>query len=181
MPRQARVIVPGVPHHVVQRGNRRQKVFFEETDKREYLNILHLNARLFKLCIWAYCLMDNHVHLIVVPENEESMTKAIGMTHQLYTGMINFREKWRGYLWEGRYKSKVLEERHLYAAVRYVERNPVRAGLVTNAEEYRWSSAAAHVHHRKDAILTDFYLSQEIGDWKKYLHNSDDEEIRKVI
>ena len=85
--------------------------------------------------------MDNHVHLIVVPRQEDSLTKAIGETHQLYTRMINFRERWRGYLWQGRFKSVPLDEKYLYAAVRYVERNPVRAKIVKKAEDYLWSSA----------------------------------------
>ena len=181
MVRKARVVVPGAAHHVVQRGNRRQKVFFSEADKQEYLNIFGLSARLFKLQIWAYCLMDNHVHLIVVPEHEGSMTKAISLTHQRYTQMINFREGWRGYLWEGRYKSKVLDERSLYAAIRYVERNPVRAGIVDIAEDYRWSSAKAHIGKQKDSLLTEFYLTQEIADWKAYLGENHDEKIAKEM
>ena len=105
MARMARVVAVGEPHHVIQRGNRRQNVFFKDGDKQEYLNILNLQSKLFALEVWAYCLMDNHVHLIVVPKEEESLVKAIGETHQLYTRMINFRERWRGYLWQGRFKS----------------------------------------------------------------------------
>jgi len=181
MARKAREVIPGTAHHVVQRGNRRQKVFFQEEDKQEYLNILSLNARLFKLRIWAYCLMDNHVHLIAVPEEEDSMTRALSLTHQLYTRMINFREGWRGYLWEGRYKSKVLDERHLYAAMRYVERNPVRAGIVKKAENYRWSSAKAHASKQENRILAQCYLTEDIPDWKEYLQESDNEEIMAVM
>ncbi len=181
MARKAREVFPGSAHHVVQRGNRKQKVFFQEADKQEYLNILGLNARLFKLQIWAYCLMDNHVHLIVVPEKIDSMTRALSLTHQLYTRMINFREGWRGYLWEGRFKSKLLNEQHLYAAVRYVEQNPVRAGIVKKAEDYRWSSALAHVNKKPDKILAKFHLTREIPNWKEYLRGNDDENIISAI
>ena len=163
MARTARQVFPGEAHHVVQRGNRRQKVFFKEEDKQEYLNILGLNARLFKLQIWAYCLMDNHVHLIVVPEDIDSMTQTLSLTHQLYTRMINFREGWRGYLWEGRYKSKVLDEQHLYAAIRYIERNPVRAGLVKRPEDYLWSSYRHYAFGEKDALINDDPLFSEFG------------------
>jgi len=128
MPRIARVVAVGEPHHVIQRGNRRQIVFFHDGDKQAYLKILKLHSRLFEFQVWAYCLMDNHVHLIIVPEKEDSLVKGIGEIHKLYTRMVNFREGWRGYLWQGRFKSVPLGEHYLYAAVRYVERNPVRAG-----------------------------------------------------
>ncbi len=128
--------------------------------------------------VWAYCLMDNHVHLIVVPKTEESLSQAIGETHKLYTRMINFRQKCRGHLWEGRYKSTVMEERYLYAAVRYVERNPVRAGLVGRAQEYPWSSARAHVDNTPDKILSHFYLQDEIQDWPMYLSQEKEEDLK---
>lgn len=174
MVRIARVEAVGEPHHVIQRGNRRQKVFFREEDKRQYLKILNLQSRLFGLDVWAYCLMDNHVHLIVVPGKERSMVDGVSETHRLYTRMVNFREGWRGYLWQGRFKSCPLDERYLYAAVRYVERNPVRAKLVSRAEEYPWSSAKAHVNQEFDPVLSDFYLLEEIKDWATYLRDEDD-------
>ena len=113
MTRMARVEAIGYPHHVIQRGNRKQNVFITETDKEKYLKILDLQSRLFGLKIWAYCLMDNHVHLIVVPEKQGSLTQTISETHRLYTRMVNFREKWRGYLWQGRFKSYPLDEKYL--------------------------------------------------------------------
>lgn len=169
MGRVARVVAAGYPHHVIQRGNRRQKVYFNESDRVEYLRILKEQSEKYGLKVWAYCLMENHVHLIVVPESEESLGQGIGETHKRYTRMINFREKWRGYLWEGRFKSFILDEVYLYAAIRYVERNPVRARIVQKAENYQWSSAEAHVNNVKDPILSDFYLTQEIEDWRDYL------------
>ena len=181
MVRLARVVVPELPHHVIHRGNRRQKVFFSDRDKASYLNILNLQAKLFALEVWAYCLMDNHVHLIVVPQDEESLSQAIGETHKLYTRMINFREKWRGSLWEGRFKSTIMDESYLYTAVRYVERNPVRARLVEKAENYPWSSARFHVKKEANALLSDFYLLEEIGDWARYLADEEDEDQLKRI
>ncbi len=183
MARKPRITVVGQPHHVIQRGNRRQRVFFSDEDKRTYLGILKLQAKLFQLQIWAYCLMDNHVHLIAVPMAEESLIRAIGETHQLYTRMINFREGWRGYLWQGRFKSAPMDAKYVYAAVRYVERNPVRAGLVQKAEQYLWSSAQAHVQgvESHDALLTRFYLMDEIEDWSEYLSQEEDENKIQVI
>ena len=175
MARLARVVFPGGAHHVIHRGNRRQKVFFCENDKQKYLDILHLQSTLYGVRVWAYCLMDNHVHLIVVPSEESSLAAAIGETHKSYTRMINFREGWRGSLWEGRFKSMLMDESYLYMAVRYVERNPVRAGIVKRAQDYRWSSAAFRVKKMENKVLSDFYLTQEIKDWASYLRAADPE------
>jgi putative transposase len=181
MPRIARVEAVGFPHHVIQRGNRRQKVFLRRTDKQEYLNILKLQAELFDLKVWAYCLMDNHVHLIVVPGKEGSLTKGIGETNRLYTRMINFRERWRGYLWQGRFRSFPMDSDYLYYCVRYVERNPVRAGLVKRPEEYHYSSAKSHIKRIRDPLLALFYLHEEIRDWRKYLKEPDDEQRIRIF
>src|SRR3990172_7668648 len=133
MVRIARIVIPGLPHHVIQRGNRRQPVFFRTSDFEAYLRILKEQSAKFGISFWAYCLMANHVHLIAIPDSEESFAHGIAETHRRYTRMVNFRENWRGYLWQGRFSSYPLDETYLYAAVRYVERNPVRAGIVTKA------------------------------------------------
>jgi putative transposase len=169
MARLARIIAPGLAHHVLQRGNRRQETFFNDGDREFYLRLLREQCDLYGVQIWSYCLMSNHVHLIVVPTHRESLAKAIGETHKRYSRMINFREGWRGYLWQDRFKSFVLDEKYLYAAVRYVERNPVRAKIVARAEDYRWSSAQARVNKEKSAILDDFYLLEQIPDWSSFL------------
>lgn len=139
MARLARIAAPGIPYHVTQRGNRRQPVFFQEDDYRAYLQELWRQSERFGLRIWAYCLMTNHVHLIAVPDHEQSLARGLGETHRRYTRRVNFREGWRGYLWQGRFGSVPLDELHLIAAMRYVERNPVTAGLVSRAEDYPWS------------------------------------------
>jgi putative transposase len=125
--------------------------------------------------------MDNHVHLVVMPKTEHSLTRAISETHQLYTRMINFREGWRGCLWQGRFKSNPMDGRYLYQAVRYVERNPVRAKMVKRAEEYRWSSAKVHVGKGKEKILSDFSLLEEVDNWSDYLREKDEEEELKLF
>jgi putative transposase len=130
MARLARVIAPGMPHHVSQRGIPRQETFFSEEDHQYYLVLMAQFCRAEQVAIWTYCLMPNHVHLIVVPQSIESLRRAIGEAHRRYTRWINFREGWRGHHWQGRFASFVMDENHLLTAARYVELNPVRAGLV---------------------------------------------------
>jgi putative transposase len=173
MPRFARVVVPGCPHHLIQRGNRRQRVFFSDEDRAFFLTLLGRAIQRYGLSIWAFCLMENHVHLIAVPKSEESFARGFGEVQRKYTLVINTRENWKGFLWQGRFISYPLDEGHCYAAVRYVERNPVRAGLVELAESYRWSSARAHVFGTSHPLLTDFPLRKVIPNWSAYLGQSD--------
>jgi len=121
------------------------------------------------------------VHLIAVPEKRESLAQAIGETHRRYTRMINFREGWRGYLWQGRFSSFPLDERHLHAAVRYVERNPVRAKIVRKAEDYPWSSAWGHVFKKNAELIEPCCLEEEIEDWSAYLNGDDKVEDLKLF
>ena len=129
MPRIARIVVPHLPHHVTQRGNRRMKTFFCDEDYLEYLRLLAHWCSRHGNRIWAYCLMPNHVHLIVVPRTADGLRRGIGEAHRRYSRRINFRQGWRGHLWQARFASFVMDEPHLIAAARYVERNPVRARL----------------------------------------------------
>ena len=181
MGRFARVVVPGVPHHVIQRGNRRQTVFFHEGDKKLYLSLLGYNCRKEDVLIWCYCLMDNHVHLIAVPRKSESLAKAIGETHKKYTWIINFQNNWKGHLWQERFHSYAMDEEHLYLAVRYVELNPVRARVVREAEDYPWSSAPAHILGKTDRLLSPFYLTERIKDWRAYLREGLEAEVSEVF
>ena len=125
--------------------------------------------------------MGNHVHMVLVPEEADSLARGLAEAHRRYTRLINFREKWRGYLWEGRFKSYPLSEAHLYATMRYIERNPVRAKIVENAWDYPWSSAKAHVFKQYDPLLDDNFLNTEIIDWKAFLSEYDDQNDRKLI
>ncbi len=169
MARIARIVVPGHPHHIIHRGNRREKVFLNDSDKQTYIHYLEKYSKKEGVEFWAYCLMDNHVHFIAVPKEEDSFGKGFKEAHKHYTRMINFRENRRGHLWEGRFKSCVLSEKHLYAAMRYVERNPVRAGIVKKPEDYPWSSAKAHIRKKKNLFLSDNFVIKEIPDWQNYL------------
>jgi putative transposase len=129
MSRLPRVVAPGLPHHVTQRANRRQQTFFMDQDYAEYCDLLADFCRRCGTRVLAYRLMPNHVHLIMVPADEFGLRDALGEAHRRYTRMINFRDGWRGHLWQERFHSFVMDEQHLLAAVRYVERNPVRARL----------------------------------------------------
>jgi putative transposase len=154
MPRAARIVVPDTPHHVVQRGNRRQRTFFSAADYRLYLRIAAQVFATARAQVWAYCLMPNHVHLIVVPSDEVSLAKAVGATHVRYTRAINQREEWRGYLWQGRFASFPMDESYLLHCARYIGLNPVRAGLTRTAIDWPWSSVGAHIDGRADPLVT---------------------------
>lgn len=175
MPRKARIVVPGQAHHVVQRGNRRQQVFFNKEDYRHYLELLKENAAKNKVLVLGYCLMPNHVHLILVPEDFSSMSKVVARIHFLYTYRINARKKWRGYLWQGRYSSFVMGDIYLLRCLRYIELNPVRAHMVAQAQDYAWSSARSHVSGDVDLYLNSCPLLQEIENWGVFLQSHDPE------
>ncbi len=173
MVRIARIVVPDIPHHITQRGNRRQDVFFSDQDRRHYLSLLQIFSAMHDLQIWGYCLMTNHVHVVAVPKTKEGLVRCFQELHQVYTRAINFREGWSGCLWQGRYSSFPMDERYLIAAIRYVECNPVAAGIVARAEDYPWSSARAHVHKSPNPVLSPCYLLDQIEDWGSFLKVKD--------
>lgn len=177
MPRIARVVVPNLPHHVTQRGNFGQDVFEDDADRNVYLKWLHEYGQHYGTKFWAYCLMTNHVHYIVVPENQRSLAMTFNQTHMRYAQYMNRKHNRRGHLWQGRFYSCLLDDEHLHAAVRYVERNPVRVGMFQQSEAYRWSSARSHVFKEKDLLLSeDCPLIETIEDWDLYLSQTDGEE-----
>ncbi len=178
MARIARVIAPGVPHHVTQRGNRRQNTFFEESDYRAYLALLMEWCGLCQVEIWAYCLMSNHVHLLLVPYDAKGFYKAIAETHRRYTRRINFRMGWRGCLWQGRFASFPADEAHLLAIARYIELNPVRAGICSMpGEEYPWSSVKAHLSGCDDGVARVSPLLERVPDWRQFLMDGMDDRV----
>ena len=180
MPRLARVVVPGLPHHVVQRGNRRQDVFFSDTDREAYVRFLRDACERSGVEVRGWCLMSNHVHVIAVPEGEESLACAFSDAHVRYTRMVNSREGWRGHLWQGRFGSSPMDGRHAVAALRYVERNPVRAGLVRAPWRYEWSSAAFHAGEAEsDALVASRggWFAELRAGWREFLAEPDEEEF----
>jgi putative transposase len=172
MARLARIVIPGVAHHVTQRGNRRLPVFFSDEDRKLYLALLAEAARAAGTACLAWCLMDNHVHLVLVPKNEDGLRATLGEAHRRYTRHVNFREGWRGHLFQGRFASYPMDDAHLMAAVRYVELNPVAAGMAARAEDWRWSSARSHIAGMRaaDDPLTDVAaLGRHVRNWRALL------------
>lgn len=178
MPRIARIIAAGYPHHITQRGNNRATVFFDDEDRQTYLHLLLNYTRKYKVAIWAYCLMDNHIHLLAVPETEISLARGIGMANMLYTQHLNRKLNQSGRIWQNRYFSCIVENnQYLWSVARYIERNPVNAGIAASAHEYRWSSAAAHVTGGSDPLLVaDTWLATDKrSEYAEFLCNEDEE------
>jgi putative transposase len=179
MVRIARVIAAGIPHHVTQRGNRRMPTFFREEDYLAYLSLMAEWCRKCQVEIWAYCLMPNHVHLIAVPATDEGLRQGIGEAHRRYSRLINLREGWQGHLWQGRFASFPMDENYLLAVARYIEMNPVRAGLAASPQSWQWSSATAHLTAADDQLVKVAPLLEIVGDWRIFL--SYDGEVEKVV
>lgn len=174
MPRTARIVVPGAPHHVTQRGNRREPIFFENGDQAIYLRILATQTRRRGVEIWAYCLMPNHVHLILTPNDEAGLALAVGETHRRYTSFINGRAGWSGHLFQSRYASVAMSDAHFITAARYVALNPVRAQLVKRAEEWRWSSVHAHLAGEDDGVVIVAPLLSRVGRFAETIEGEPD-------
>ena len=154
MTRLARMVIADLPHHVTQRGNRREAIFFEDGDHEIYRDLLAEQTRKAGVEVWAYCLMPNHVHLILTPKRADGLGLAVGETHRRYTNFINARGRWTGHLFQSRFASVAMDEAHLMAAVCYVSLNPVRARLVAHAEDWPWSSVRAHLAGADDQLVT---------------------------
>ncbi len=178
MPRLARTVFAGIPHHVTQRGNRRENVFYADEDRLIYLKWLKEYSQKNHLEILAYCLMTNHVHLAVIPKREDGLQAVFKPLHMRYAQRLNREKGWTGHVWQGRYFSSPLDVDYLWATIRYVERNPVRAGMVARAEDYPWSSAAAHCGLKDDEHLCNRKAWQrqlsQITDWSAWLAEADE-------
>ncbi len=172
MARIARVVVPNFPHHVTQRGNRRQKTFFCEDDYQYYVELVSEYSQQSGTEVWAYCLMPNHVHLVMVPSTEDGLRATLGEAHRRYTRHINFREGWRGHLWQERFHSFSMDEDYLLATVGYVERNPVAAKLCKFPEDWNWSSARAHIKGEDDALVRVRPMLDRVDRWNAYLSDA---------
>jgi putative transposase len=181
MVRLARVVAPGLPHHVTQRGNRRQETFFCAADYRAYLALMAEWCGRRGVEIWAYCLMPNHVHLIATPETGDGLRRAIGEAHRRYTLRINRREDWTGHLWQGRFISFPMDQAYLLSAARYVELNPVRARLARRAQDYPWSSAAAHLAGQDDRLVKTGPLLALVDDWAEFLDDGLDASAAEAL
>jgi putative transposase len=184
MPRISRAVAAGFPHHVIQRGNNREEIFFEKDDRKKYLSLLKKYAAKWTSPVMAYCLMSNHVHLLTKPESEESLFKMMQGLTLCYTQYMNRTYGRTGRLWESRYHSCIVDhEKYLWAVARYIEQNPVRSGMVEKAEDYPYSSALAHVKGSKDTVLEeDLFTNDRRQDYilllRSDMHGKEIERLR---
>jgi REP-associated tyrosine transposase len=153
MARIGRFVVPDLSHHVTQRGNRRERVFFSEADYELYRDLLHEACAREGVAVWSYCLMPNHAHLILTPKTPEGLGRALGKAHRRYSAFVNARNRVTGHLFQGRFSAVAMDEQHLMATARYVAMNPVRAWLVERAEDWPHSSVRAHLAGRDDGLV----------------------------
>src|SRR3954471_2627599 len=177
MSRLPRLVLPGIPHHVTQRGNRRERTFFEDGDYALYLDLLADGAERAGVEIWSYCLMPNHVHLVAVPRDADGLRRCFRFVHRHYTGYVNARLRVTGHLWQGRFSSIAMDEPHFVSALRYVALNPVRARLAERAQDWRWSSAAAHCRGKDDHVVKVAPALERVGDFATFLGESFDEAL----
>lgn len=178
MPRIARLVAPDLPHHITQRGNYRQNIFKTDADRRRYLSWIAEYSKRYKLDILSYCLMSNHVHFVAIPRCEYSLAKTFNTSHMRYSQYFNKKMRSYGHLWQGRFFSCILDNNHLLAASRYIERNPVRAGIIKHPADYPWSSAAFHSGFRAEAIINTSALFDYIEipktKWQDFIEETDD-------
>jgi putative transposase len=154
MARLPRLVVPGLPHHVTQRGNGRAQTFFGAADYALYRDLLAASCRAAAVEIWAWVLMPNHVHLILSPSDSDGLRRALAPVHRRYAGHIHARHRRSGHFWQGRFGAVAMDEAHLGAALRYIALNPVRARLVADPRDWRWSSVHAHLAGTEDGVTT---------------------------
>jgi putative transposase len=184
VPRIARAVAPGLPHHVTQRGNNRCTVFFDDDDRRFYLWTLRQYADRHGVEVWGYCLMENHLHVLAVPGGVDSLARCFAGTNLVYTQRVNRKQARGGRLWQNRFFScPVDKDEYLWPVLRYIDRNPVRAGLVRRPWDYDWSSARSHADRSPDPVLTlPGWLATEMGrrDYRAYLKDEADEQVAQI-
>jgi putative transposase len=183
MPRTARIVIPGVPHHVTQRGDHRMTIFHNDDDYQKFLQMLYEYANKHGLKILSYCLMPNHIHIICIPITETTLEEVFKPLLMRYAQYRNRTQRTSGHVWQQRFYSCPMDVPHLWTGMRYAERNPIRAGLVSRAEDYPWSSAAAHCGLRKDPLLSAVPESYLLGvpDWSAWLAEPEDSLLLKKI
>lgn len=174
MARLSRVVVPGLPHHVTQRGNGRAQTFFDDADYALYRDLLGEACRAADVALWAWVLMPNHVHLILVPSDSDGIRRALAPLHRRYAGHIHARMKRTGHFWQGRFGCVAMDEDHLKAALRYVALNPVRARLAARASDWRWSSVHAQLG-QDDGITETLPIRERFPDFAALLAAGEDE------
>ena len=182
MARLPRAVFPGLPHHVTQRGNGGQQTFFSDQDYALYRDLLTEHACAANVKVWAWVLMPNHVHLVLVPQDEDAIRRCLSAVHRRYAGHINARLKRTGHFWQGRFGCVAMDETHLGAAIRYIALNPVRAGLAGTAADWRWSSV--HVHLGRiagDGITDPEPVTSRFADFAEMLAEGEDAQMSARI
>jgi putative transposase len=180
--RIARAVAVGYPHNVIQRGNCLQSVFEDDKDYVQYLHWLEEYTKKYSLKIKAYCLMKDHVHFVCVPMKDYSLAKTFNTLHMRYSQYFNKKRGIKGRLWQSRFYSCILDERHTYEAIRHIENSPVRAKIAKEAIDYPWSSARSHITGEENPVLTDSYhLIKKGENWLAYLIEKEDENLIKNI
>jgi putative transposase len=176
MPRNSREVAIGYPHHITQRGNNREPVFVDDEDRWTYLDALNHYTQKYQVDIWAYCLMTNHIHLLAVPHDQNSLARGVGLANMVYTQYLNRKYNRSGRIWQNRFFSSIVDtDEYLWAVARYVESNPVVAGLVTSAEKYEWSSAKCHLLGMDDLLVeqSTWLEPEDLDAYRKFLPKDD--------
>lgn len=183
MPRNSRVVAVGYPHHISQRGNNREPVFFDDEDRWAYLDVLSHYSQKYQVDIWAYCLMTNHIHLLAVPNESESLARGLGLANMTYTQHVNRKYRRSGRIWQNRFFSSVVDtDNYLWAVARYIENNPVTAGMVSRAEAFVWSSAQHHVLEKPDPLIKKpSWLNLQDRDAYREFLTEDDKRMANMI
>lgn len=185
MARKARIVVPDTPHHIVQRGNRKEKIFFTGEDKDKYLCSLTKYSERYKVGVLSYCLMDNHIHLILEPSDKKGLSSVMNRVNTGHSKAINIKNNWSGHLWHSRYYSCAMSRKYFWTALKYVENNPVAANMVVNARDYYWSSAYSRCRKQSNRYLLydDLWKKEfsEIEDWDAFLSTAvREEDLQKI-
>jgi putative transposase len=182
MPRQARIVIPDVPCHVTQRGNNGQDVFFSANDRKRYLKWIIQYSSRYEFDILAYCLMTNHIHFVGIPRKLDSIARTFQVVQMMHTQSVNKAKGKEGHLWHSPYGCTLMDEKHMWLAIRYVEQNPVRAGIVDHAFDYPYSSAMAHSGLSDDPVLAQgINLPGAFDDWMEILEEVPDKESTEFI
>ena len=181
MARLARVVAAGSPHLVTQRGNRGQKVFFSDSDFELYLELLAEGAESARTAVWAYALLPDRVHLLLVPSDEDGLRAALGESHRRYTRAINDRKNWRGFLWQGRFASFPMDEEHVLACAKFIEWSPVLRRVAKRPRDWAWSSARSHLFGRDNHVVRAKPLLDRVHDWRAFLAAPLTEDEREAI
>lgn len=179
MPRTARLVLPEYPHHIIHRGNNRERVFRSDKDHKVYLNLIGKFAKKWSCEVLAFCLMPNHVHLLLIPKQKDSLAKMMQGLALTYTQFFNKKYKRTGRIWESRFHSSIVDrDAYLWSVLRYIETNPVRAGLTTKLQRYKWSSAKIHLTNQdNDLVKSIYHIKHRFGifegiDYRQYLEET---------